>query len=167
MVRVMGHLYDQDLVLWSAEQAQALRDAARRGWNAPIDWANVAEEIESLGRSERHAVRSFIALIIEHLMKLQVSPAVFPVRGWEETVVRARRDLEWRLNDSPSLRPAVAAMILDEIPSARELVAAALARHQEQPRVDLALLTYTEDQILGPWLPDLPAATLAPPANRG
>ncbi len=71
----MDRLYDQDLVLWSEEQARALRAAADAGWNAPIDWENVAEEIESLGRSERHALASHIALVIEHLLKLQLSPA--------------------------------------------------------------------------------------------
>ena len=67
----MGDLYDQDLVLWSEEQGRALRAAAGAGWNAPIDWENVAEEIESLGRSERHALASHIALVIEHLLNLQ------------------------------------------------------------------------------------------------
>ena len=49
----MGSMYDQDLVLWSEEQARALRAAANEGWNAPIDWEHVAEEIESLGKSDR------------------------------------------------------------------------------------------------------------------
>ena len=77
----MGSLYDQDLVLWSEEQARELRAAANAGWNAPIDWENVAEEIESLGRSERHALASHLAIVIEHLMKLQASPATEPARS--------------------------------------------------------------------------------------
>lgn len=79
----MGYLYDQDLVLGSEEQGRALRDVAQCGWNAPIDWGNVAEEIESLGRSERHSIRSFITLIIEHLMKLQASPSGDPSEDGE------------------------------------------------------------------------------------
>ncbi len=62
----MDGLYNQDLVLWSEAQARALRAAADAGWNAPIDWENVAEEIESLGKSERHALASHIAIVIEH-----------------------------------------------------------------------------------------------------
>jgi Domain of unknown function DUF29 len=77
----MGSLYDQDLMLWSEEPARMLRAAADAGWNAPIDWVNVAEEIESLGRSERHALVSHIGIVIEHLLKLQASPATEPVRG--------------------------------------------------------------------------------------
>lgn len=43
-------LYQTDIVLWSAEQARAIRDAgaARLNTPTPIDWDNVAEEIETL-----------------------------------------------------------------------------------------------------------------------
>src|SRR3954451_337525 len=100
----MGSLYDQDLMLWSEEQARMLRAAADAGWNAPIDWVNVAEEIESLGKSERRALASHIANVIEHLLKLQASPATEPTRGWRETIRRARNEIEVILADSPSLR---------------------------------------------------------------
>src|SRR5262252_9356703 len=95
--RVMGNRYDEDLVLWAEEQGRALRAAARAGWNAPIDWENVAEEIETFGRSERHALASRIAVVVEHLMKLQVSPATDPARGWRDTIRRARREIQRRL----------------------------------------------------------------------
>jgi len=49
----MPDLYDLDFVQWSSSQADALR---RRAGNE-IDWENVAEEIESLGRSDRLASR--------------------------------------------------------------------------------------------------------------
>jgi hypothetical protein len=94
MLASMGDLYDQDLVLWSEEQARALRAAAGAGWNAPIDWKNVAEEIESLGRSERHALAGHIAPVIEHLLKPQASPATEPARGWRDTIRRARREID-------------------------------------------------------------------------
>ena len=124
----MGNLYDQDLVLWSEEQGRALRAAAGAGWNAPIDWENVAEEIESLGRSERHALASHIAIVIEHLLKLQASPATEPARGWRDTIRRARREIDRRLKDSPSLRREVSDIVADEMASARSLVRANLGR---------------------------------------
>ena len=153
-MRVMGHLYDQDLVLWSEEQAQALREAAQHGCNAPMDREHVAEEIESLGRSERNAVGSFLGLIIEHLLKLQASPASDPIRGWRDTVRRGRRDLEPRLKDSPSLRRDVPDMIVDEMTEARVLVRDKLKDHGEQPLIDLDQVSYTADQVLGDWLSD-------------
>ena len=60
-------LYDEDFVRWSEEQSRALREAARSGVNLPLDWENLAEEVESLGRSQRRELRSRIAVILEHL----------------------------------------------------------------------------------------------------
>jgi hypothetical protein len=150
----MGNLYDQDLVLWTEEQARALRTAANAGWNAPIDWENVAEEIESLGRSERHALASHVAIVIEHLLKLQASPATDPVRGWRDTIRRARQKIEVVLEESPSLRREISAIVDRQMPRARALVGANFQDYSEQPRVDIESLTYTESQVLGDWLPE-------------
>ena len=45
-------LYEEDFVAWTEQQAEALRSAARGSTNQPLDWENLAEEIESLGRSD-------------------------------------------------------------------------------------------------------------------
>ncbi len=150
----MDSLYDQDLVLWSEEQARALRAAAGAGWNVPIDWENVAEEIETLGRSERHALRSHIATVVEHLLRLKASAAIDPVRGWHDTIRRTRRKINVHLTESPSLGREVAGMVADELVAARELVRATLEDYGEQPRVDIETLAYTEDQVLSDWLPE-------------
>jgi hypothetical protein len=139
---------------WAEEQGRALRAAARAGWNAPIDWENVAEEIETLGRSERHALASRIAVVVEHLMKLQVSPATDPARGWRDTIRRARREIQRGLRESPSLRREAGDIVADELASARSLVRANLEEYAEPPRADIDPLTYTEAQVLGDWLPD-------------
>jgi len=149
----MDSLYDQDLVLWSEQQARALRTAAGAGWNAPIDWENVAEEIGSLGKSERHTLSSHIALVIEHLLKLQASPATEPARGWRDMIRRTRNKIEDVLADSPSLRREVAGLIARETPRACALVLANLQDYGEQPLTDIDALTYTEAQVLGDWLP--------------
>jgi hypothetical protein len=152
----MGSIYDQDLVRWSEEQARALREAASAGWNAPIDWENVAEEIESLGKSDRRALASHIAIVIEHLLKIQTSPAREPVRGWMDTIRRARREIERLLKESPSLRREIADMMTEEFPGARTMVEANLRDYGEQPLIDIGLTTYTEDQVLGDWMPAVP-----------
>jgi len=130
-------MYDQDLVRWSEEQARALREAANAGWNAPIDWENVAEEIESLGRSDRRALASHIAIVIEHLLKLQGSAAREPARGWKETIRRARNEIERLLSESPSLRRDVAALVAKELPRARTMARDGFQDYGEQPLVDL------------------------------
>jgi len=53
-------LYDEDFVAWSKQQAEALRAAARGGSNQQLDWENLAEEIGSLGKSQRSALGSQI-----------------------------------------------------------------------------------------------------------
>ena len=64
--------YDTDILLWSKRQASLLRQhaAAIRPNEAPIDWPNIIEEIESVGRSERSALASHVRTVIEHLAKL-------------------------------------------------------------------------------------------------
>ena len=142
--------YEQDFVQWTREQADALRSAARAGVNLPVDWENVAEEIESLGRSDRHEIENRIGTIIEHLLKLQSSPATMPRPGWRATIVRQRATVMDRLADSPSLRPQVAEIVVHQTRSARRVVALELEEFGER----LAELPdYTEEQVLGDWLP--------------
>src|SRR6185436_17634681 len=97
-------LYDEDFVAWTEQQAEAIRAAARAGANLPLDWENLAEEIESLGKSDRRSLHSQIYRIVRHLAKLQFSPATDPRLGWRESVGDGRLEAELVLNDSPSLR---------------------------------------------------------------
>ena len=53
-----AQLYDEDFVRWTEQQAAALRQAAGLDVNLPLDWENLAEEIDSLGRSLKHELRS-------------------------------------------------------------------------------------------------------------
>ena len=48
---------------WTEEQSAALRKAAGSATNLPLDWENLAEEIEGLGKSLRHELRSRIVAI--------------------------------------------------------------------------------------------------------
>src|ERR1700757_938799 len=95
-------LCDQDFFLWTKEQAAALRRA--KGSNLPLDWENLAEEIESLGTSQRAELNSQVRRILRHLFKLEASPAVDPRAGWRTTVRDARVEMEDLLEASPSLR---------------------------------------------------------------
>ena len=71
-------LYDEDFFAWAKQQAEALRAASRAGSNLKLDWENLAEEIESLGRSQRHELRSRLGVVLAHLLKLKRSPALVP-----------------------------------------------------------------------------------------
>ncbi len=152
----MADLYDADTVLWSERQAALLRRraAGELGNEADIDWANVAEEIEALGRSEARELANRIAVVIEHLINLAASPATAPRDGWRETVSRERAAIDGLLEYSPSLRQRVPAMIAANMASARAFALLSLANHGKQPRVDLAAIAYDPDQVLGDWFAD-------------
>jgi Domain of unknown function DUF29 len=82
-------LYDDDIVLWSEQQAAAIRKLGKTGRDLPneFDIENVAEEIESVGRSELAAVESYIELIFLHLMKLLVETDSQAARHWRGELV--------------------------------------------------------------------------------
>jgi hypothetical protein len=105
----MGKLisYGEDVYLWSVQQAAALREAAAAGSNLPVDWENVAEEIESVGRSELSAVESALVRVIEHLLKLEYSPAAEPRRGGRSSVREHRSRILREIKASPSLRSKI------------------------------------------------------------
>jgi len=81
-----AELYEEDFVRRTEHQSRALRDAARSGVNLPLDWEHLAEEIESLSRSQRRELRRRISVIIEHLLKLEYSPARDARNAWMDTI---------------------------------------------------------------------------------
>ena len=91
-----------DVVTWAERQAVLLRRiAAGEQVNEQVDWEEIAEEIESVGASERRSLASHIRNIIEHLAKLEASPARDPRDGWQATIQRARADIEDLLRGQP------------------------------------------------------------------
>ena len=152
-------LYRQDFYRWTQEQARVLRDSARAGANLPVDWENVAEEIESLGRSDRREITSRLTTIAEHLLKLEHSPARDPLPAWRDTVRRERLTVDGLLTESPSLRPDLSSMAASAMAAAVRLTARSLADHREidaARRVAEAGASYTPDQLLGDWFPPEP-----------
>ncbi len=146
--------YDTDLMLWSERQAALLRRAAAgERVNDQVDWENVAEEIESLGKSNRRELTNRIRTILIHLIKLQASPATEPRAGWRETIIEQRAEIRTLLDDSPSLRPIIPAIIGKELPVARAAAQASLTDHNEQSHVDPGDLDFTAEQVLGPFPP--------------
>jgi Domain of unknown function DUF29 len=152
--------YGTDVLAWSAEQAALLRRRAAGELvnDSALDWPNIAEEIESVGQSERYRIQSHIGTVVEHLIKLQASPAIDPRNGWKTTVRNGRRGIERSLKTSPSLRREVAEMIAEETSAAKQDVSATLKDYDEQPVVAIETMTFTEEQVLGNWFPDEPRA---------
>ena len=87
-------LYQTDYYAWTRQQAAELRALAARRVDTKLDLENLAEEVESLGRSDLNTVRSQVRRIIEHLLKLEHSPASEPRIDWRNSVARARDEVE-------------------------------------------------------------------------
>jgi hypothetical protein len=145
--------YDDDFALWAEDQARTLREAARGRVNLPVDWENVAEEIESLGKSQGRELASRIRTVLVHLMKLQASTATDPRGGWRATVRRERAEIESVLKDSPSLRRTVAAVVMAETDTARRIVEEEMRDFGEQAQIELPKLHYSADEVLSDWFP--------------
>jgi hypothetical protein len=95
-------LYERDFYAWTQDQAARLRALGAR--NDGLDVENLAEEVESLGKSDRRAAESLIGNILEHLLKLRLHPEQSARRHWQREVTEFRRQLDRVLRDSPSLR---------------------------------------------------------------
>jgi hypothetical protein len=99
-------LYDDDILLWSEQQASAIRKLAN-GRNLPneLDIENVAEEIESVGRSELAAVKSYIRLIFVHFIKLHLEADSDSARHWQSEIAGFHSDMMARY--APSMRQRI------------------------------------------------------------
>ena len=92
-------LYDTDFAEWSRQTAEMLR----AGRLEELDLENVAEEIESLGKSEHAAVRCQIKLLLMHNVKQMIQPERDGTR-WRLSIADARQTILDHIEDSPSLR---------------------------------------------------------------
>jgi uncharacterized protein DUF29 len=94
--------YDDDFYAWTQTQAAALR---AKDW-AALDLEHLAEEIESLGQSDRYAIESQLERLLLHLLKLCHDPATRPRRGWRLTVANARHEIARRARGGLQHYPA-------------------------------------------------------------
>jgi hypothetical protein len=103
------NLYERDFHAWALAQAAELQRLATQRTETALDLEHLAEEVADLGHSERDTVRSQARRIIEHLLKLEYSPATDPRDGGKDTIADARSILADKL--SPSLRRDLESML--------------------------------------------------------
>jgi hypothetical protein len=109
-----ARLYEQDFYAWANEQAALLR----AGKLSEADLEHIAEEIESMGKTEKRELINRLTVLLAHLLKWQHQPAR---RGasWEVTIVNQRRALARHLADNPSLKSKLPEAIDDAYIDAR------------------------------------------------
>ena len=107
-----------------------------------------------MGRSDLRAVNSRIGVILEHLLKLEHSPAEDPRDGWIDTVARCRDDVSRTLDDSPSLRRKLPERWRKEYALARRGAVRSLARDGIETAEVPTDPPYTLDQAIdSDWWP--------------
>lgn len=106
-------IYDQDLYRWATETAGLVRE--RRF--AEIDVMHLAEELESMGKSERRALESRLVALLVHLLKWHHQPERRS-KSWQRTVIEQRKQIAKLLHDSPSLNAQLPELVVDAYESA-------------------------------------------------
>jgi hypothetical protein len=94
------NLYEADYLKWIETTVEKLRV---RDYSS-VDWENLIEEIEDMGRSERKSLKSNLIIVLTHLLKWQYQPE-FRSGSWKGSIVEHRRRIRDALKDSPSLKP--------------------------------------------------------------
>ncbi len=103
-------LYEQDFSLWVADTVTKLK----AGNIAGLDMQNLIEEIECLGKAERHELENRLRRLLEHLLKRCYVDSAYDNRGWQLTIREQRDRLQRLLKQSPSLNRAC----LEDLPEA-------------------------------------------------
>jgi len=93
-------LYEEDYLKWIETTVDKLRTQDFSN----LDWENLIEEIESMGRSERKRFKSNLIVVLIHLLKWQFQRDLRS-GSWAGSIVEHRRRIEDDLEDSPSLKP--------------------------------------------------------------
>lgn len=91
--------YEKDFYAWTIHNAKLLRE----GKLSEVDIEHIAEEIESMGKSEKRELINRLAVLIAHLLKWKYQPGN---RGnsWKYTIKEQRLRLSRLIEESPSLK---------------------------------------------------------------
>ncbi|WP_306119698.1 MULTISPECIES: DUF29 domain-containing protein [unclassified Roseitalea] len=91
--------FEADYYGWTMDQAAAVR----AGRFDLVDRENLAEEIESLGKSEKREIESRLVLVLLHLLKWHFQPDKRK-GGWEASIKIHRKRLTKIIGENPSLK---------------------------------------------------------------
>jgi len=90
--------YHEDFHLWTQQQAEFI---GNQQWHK-LDWLNLREEIDEMGRREKRSIESNLVVLLLHLLKWEHQPTFRP-SSWRGSIKEHRRRLRKDLQDSPSL----------------------------------------------------------------
>ncbi|MEJ1160274.1 DUF29 domain-containing protein [Prosthecomicrobium sp. N25] len=143
--------YDGDYYAWTQDQGERLKAHRPEG----LDWENLAEEVESFGRSQKREIESSLTVLLAHLLKWEHQPTRRS-GSWRATIAELRDRIARELEDSPSLRGHPAGVLTAEYRLARMRAAADMGIAPSELPEDCP---YSAGEALDPeFLPGSPEA---------
>ena len=95
----LDNLYETDHQAWLELTVSKLRSQDL----SAINWENLIEEIEDMGKSARHSLKSNLRIILLHLLKWQYQPS-HRSRSWQTSIIEHRLRIDDAFAESPSLK---------------------------------------------------------------
>ncbi|EAZ89912.1 DUF29 domain-containing protein [Crocosphaera chwakensis] len=111
-------LYDQDFNLWLETTINSLKE----GKLLEIDYDNLIEELEDMGKSEKNALKSNLKILLMHLLKYKYQANKI-TNSWRYTITEHRQRIRDSLENSPSLNPFLREIFDKSYEDARRLAA--------------------------------------------
>ena len=136
---------DQDFYAWSLEQAALLR----QGRTAEADLDLIAEEVESMGKTEKRELVSRLTVLMLHLLKWRHQPS-HRGKSWRLSIANARNEIIDHLEDNPSLKAVLDSAMEQAYRSAR-LKAAIETEFDEDEFAARCPWSYAEAMDEGFW----------------
>ena len=112
-MRQEKHNYDKDFYKWAYAQADLLKSKEFE----KIDLQNLIEEVESLGKSEKHALESQIIRLLLHMLKIEYQPKK-RTKSWDRSILNARIEIDRKVKQNPSLKKELKNLIQESFPYA-------------------------------------------------
>ena len=98
----MKTTYEMDFYGWTEEQTHLLKQKDY----SKVDWQNLIDEIESLGRSEKRSLTSLLTIYFMHLLKKKYQPN-HDCRSWDLSIKNSHLKFLERLSENPSAKSRV------------------------------------------------------------
>ena len=119
MVKTQSSLYEKDFYLWITSTIQSLKEEQFH----ELDLSNLIIELEGMGKREKRELYSCLLVLIEHLLKLYYweTEKADNYRGWKNTVIEQRKQIEILLRESPSFKSLLPESLPTLYQDAREI----------------------------------------------
>ncbi|WP_319420275.1 DUF29 domain-containing protein [Pleurocapsa sp. FMAR1] len=98
----LNQLHDRDFNLWIEEVKTAIQNKDAEA----MDWDNLLDEIDDMGKSEKRSLESYLELLVAHILKLKYwqTERERNYKHWQVEVVNFRKRIQRLLKRSPSLK---------------------------------------------------------------